>query len=134
MSQFLSQIPRQLLQQQQRMMPQLIQAMDILQLNALALESRIEQEMDSNPALEIAEPEPELLDDGQKPDEQPAESTEDEQAMIVKEDDLFQAFADTADDDTSEKRIRESFNRATAALKDGQPAWIRQKGGNVWRD
>ena len=92
MSQFLSQIPRQLLQQQQRMMPQLIQAMDILQLNALALESRIEQEMDSNPALEIAEPEPELLDDGQKPDEQPAESTEEEQAMIVKEDDSRDDF------------------------------------------
>lgn len=54
MSQMLSQLPRQLLQQQQRLTPQLIQAMDILQLNALALESRIAQEIDSNPALELA--------------------------------------------------------------------------------
>ncbi|MBK9118780.1 MAG: RNA polymerase factor sigma-54 [Phycisphaerales bacterium] len=53
MSQVLSQIPRQLLQQQQRLTPQLIQAMDILQLNALALESRLEHEVDSNPALEL---------------------------------------------------------------------------------
>lgn len=54
MSQILSQIPRQLLQQQQRLTPQLIQAMDILQLNTLALESRIAQEIDGNPALEVA--------------------------------------------------------------------------------
>lgn len=53
MSQILSQVPRQLLQQQQRLTPQLIQAMDILQLNALALESRIQQEIDGNPALEL---------------------------------------------------------------------------------
>lgn len=52
MSQILSQLPRQLLRQEQRLTPQLIQAMDILQLNALALESRIAQELDSNPALE----------------------------------------------------------------------------------
>ncbi len=54
MSQILSQVPRQLLQQQQRLTPQLIQAMDILQLPVLALESRIAQELDSNPALEVA--------------------------------------------------------------------------------
>ncbi len=53
MSQILSQIPRQLLQQQQRLTPQLIQAMDILQLSTLALESRIAQELDANPALEL---------------------------------------------------------------------------------
>lgn len=60
MSQTLSQLPRQLLQQQQRLTPQLIQAMDILQLNALALESRIAQELDGNPALELMPGEEEL--------------------------------------------------------------------------
>ncbi len=54
MSQFLTQIPRQALQQQQRLTPQLIQAMDILQLPMLALEARIAAEMDANPALEYA--------------------------------------------------------------------------------
>lgn len=53
MSQMLSQVPRHLLQQQQRLTPQLIQAMDILQLNAMALEARIQQEVDDNPALEL---------------------------------------------------------------------------------
>jgi RNA polymerase sigma-54 factor len=60
MSQLLSQIPRHALQQQQRLTPQLIQAMDILQLNALALESRIAQEIDSNPALEVVPGEDEV--------------------------------------------------------------------------
>lgn len=54
MSQILSQVPRQVMSQQMRLTPQLIQAMDILQLNALALESRIDQELDGNPALEYA--------------------------------------------------------------------------------
>lgn len=84
MSQILAQIPRQLLQQQQRLTPQLIQAMDILQLNALALESRIAQELDANPALEVlpgeeevsTQPEPEAAtDDGR----------DGERAMVVQD-------------------------------------------------
>ncbi|MFO0837704.1 MAG: RNA polymerase factor sigma-54 [Phycisphaerae bacterium] len=54
MSQILSQVPRHLLLQQQRLTPQLIQAMDILQLPVMALEARISQEIDGNPALEFA--------------------------------------------------------------------------------
>ena len=38
--------------------PQMIQAMQILQLNGLDLEERIEQELESNPLLELAEPGP----------------------------------------------------------------------------
>lgn len=52
MSQFLSLIPRQALQQQQRLTPQQIQSLNILQLDLLSLESRIEQELEDNPALE----------------------------------------------------------------------------------
>lgn len=52
MSQFLSLIPRQALQQQQRLTPQQIQSLHILQLDLLSLESRIEQELEDNPALE----------------------------------------------------------------------------------
>lgn len=52
MSQFLSQVPRQQLQQTQRLTPQQIQSLNILQLGLLALESQIEQELDANPALE----------------------------------------------------------------------------------
>jgi len=82
-SQILSQIPRQLLQQQQRLTPQLIQAMDILQLNMLALESRIAQELDANPALELVPG-----DDEVSPPEPPASEEErasGERALVVDE-------------------------------------------------
>ncbi len=80
MSQILSQVPRQSLSQQQRLTPQLIQAMDILQLNAMALESRIEQEIDTNPALELAPPDDEVAP---PPDTSPDEPADGEQIMKV---------------------------------------------------
>jgi len=86
MSQILSQVPRQLLQQQQRLTPQLIQAMDILQLNALALEARIAQELDNNPALEVVPAEDEAVPEGPS-DAAGAEPAEDEQALVVKDGD-----------------------------------------------
>lgn len=78
MSQFLSQVPRQLLQQQQRLTPQLIQAMDILQLSTMALEARINQELDSNPALELVAPDGEAdnADEPAAPAEPPEGETE----------------------------------------------------------
>jgi RNA polymerase sigma-54 factor len=55
MSQFLSQIPSQMMRQEQRLTPQLIQSMDILQLPLAALEARINEELDRNPVLELVE-------------------------------------------------------------------------------
>lgn len=52
MSQFMSQIPSQVLRQEQRLTPQLIQSMDILQLPLMALEQRINEELQTNPVLE----------------------------------------------------------------------------------
>jgi len=84
MSQILSQIPRQLLQQQQRLTPQLIQAMDILQLPAMALESRLQQELDANPALELVTP----SESGLEPQPVAEEPDEDdsEQALVIEDD------------------------------------------------
>ena len=87
MSQILSQIPRQLLQQTQRLTPQLIQAMDILQLPLLELESRIAQEIDSNPALELLPPEDEVTDSAAAEAESDSDPAEGEQAMVVEEGD-----------------------------------------------
>jgi RNA polymerase sigma-54 factor len=56
MSQYLSQIAAQVLRQEQRLTPQLIQSMDILQLPLLALEQRLQEEMEMNPALEVERP------------------------------------------------------------------------------
>ena len=91
MSQFLSLIPRQALQQQQRLTPQQIQSLNILQLDLLSLESRIEQELDDNPALErvSADDMPEA-----PPIEEPSLDTrsEDERPMDVAENDSAPDF------------------------------------------
>ena len=85
MSQILSQIPRQLLQQQQRLTPQLIQAMNILQLPLMALESRIAQEIDGNPALEQIPSEEEYSDDPASAAEQETERAEGAQTLADEE-------------------------------------------------
>lgn len=87
MSQILSQVPRHLLQQQQRLTPQLIQAMDILQLNAMALEARISQELDGNPALELVLGEDEVEAESRPAQTSADERAEGEQALVVKEGD-----------------------------------------------
>ncbi len=88
MSQFLSQVARQLLSQQQRLTPQLIQAMDILQLNALALESRIDQEIDGNPALEVVPSDDELSEpESAAPAPEDTSWSEREDALVVREGD-----------------------------------------------
>jgi len=120
MSQILSQVPRQLLQQQQRLTPQLIQAMDILQLNAMALESRIAQELDSNPALELV-PDEEELEPPTAPE--PSEPSAAEEALTVSENGAVREFErldelvseyDLFEDD-GEHRGRRSRERAAEA-------------------
>ena len=57
------------LEQRMKLAPHMIQSMEILQLPILALQERIEQELNSNPVLEMAEPSnPEAPDsDGEQP-------------------------------------------------------------------
>jgi len=55
MSQFMSQNLTLGLRQEQRLTPQLIQSMNILQLPLLALEAKVREEMERNPALEEIE-------------------------------------------------------------------------------
>src|SRR3990172_4025502 len=57
MSQFMSQHLSLGLRQEQRLTPQLIQSMNILQLPLMALEAKVREEMERNPALEEVEPE-----------------------------------------------------------------------------
>ncbi len=72
--------------QTQKLAPRMIQSMEILQLPILALQERIEQEMNENPMLEIEERDEAL------PDEEPedavdpnASRTEDEMELVVKD-------------------------------------------------
>jgi RNA polymerase sigma-54 factor len=96
MSQILSQVPRHLLLQQQRLTPQLIQAMDILQLNAMALEARIAQEVDGNPALEVVPGEEEVGPEGSPAEPSTEDAPDVEQALVVQEGDArdFERLAD----------------------------------------
>lgn len=55
MAHSLSMIPSQQMRLEQRLTPQLIQSMEILQLPLLALEARVREELEQNPVLEEAE-------------------------------------------------------------------------------
>ncbi|MBV8780478.1 MAG: hypothetical protein JO353_03695 [Phycisphaerae bacterium] len=77
------------MEQRQLLTPRMIQSMEILQLPLMALEERIEQEIQNNPVLELREPEidPALPtpDDVPTNGEARQEFSESEQPMVVKE-------------------------------------------------
>jgi RNA polymerase sigma-54 factor len=73
--------------QKQVMAPRMIQSMEILQLSILALQERIEQEMQENPILEMKEEEPEATGESE-PSEEPEASdvrTEEERELVIDE-------------------------------------------------
>lgn len=84
--------------QQMKLSPRIIQAMEILQLPMMALQERIDAEMEANPVLELREP-----GDGERPAEQ-EDYPEDrgEHAMVVDEDngnsDDFERLAEFTDE------------------------------------
>src|SRR5258708_34206144 len=73
--------------QRQLLTPRMIQSMEILQLPLALLEERIEQELQNNPVLEFREGESEadLIPETDPIDTQKADFTEDERALVVKE-------------------------------------------------
>src|SRR4051794_24373015 len=94
----LTQSPSLRLEQRQLLTPRMIQSMEILQLPLMALEERIEQELQNNPVLEFREGEGEA--DGEGADGQAVavaegvdgqarseDFAEGEQALVVKEND-----------------------------------------------
>src|SRR5947207_10071763 len=84
------------MEQRQLLTPRMIQSMEILQLPLMALEERIEQELQNNPVLELREgdSEPESEEPVTvKDDSQPAQTfTEEERPMVVKENDHAEDF------------------------------------------
>ena len=75
------------MEQRQLLTPRMIQSMEILQLPLMALEERIEQELQANPVLELRENEAETAGDNkQEGVEARQEFSEGEQALVVKED------------------------------------------------
>lgn len=76
--------------------PRMIQSMEILQLPLAALEERIEQELQTNPVLELRENEGEPAVEGETPQEPNNEAREEfsegEQSLVVREDDGAEDF------------------------------------------
>ena len=75
--------------QKQVLAPRMIQSMEILQLPILALEERIEQEMQENPVLELQEDDPDLpgepADGSARMPEAPDAPTEEERELVIDE-------------------------------------------------
>lgn len=73
--------------QKQVLAPRMIQSMEILQLPILALQERIEQEMEENPILELKEEEPDPLAELDQPEERepPDAPTEEERELVIDE-------------------------------------------------
>jgi RNA polymerase sigma-54 factor len=81
MSQILSQVMGQHMRMEQKLTPQLIQSMDILQLNVMALEARIDEELERNIVLDSDEEAPASTPEGESPPQAtPAPSNGSEQA------------------------------------------------------
>jgi RNA polymerase sigma-54 factor len=69
------------MEQKMKLAPHMIQSMEILQLPILALQERIEQELNSNPVLEMEQPEsPEEVESAR--DDQPQEDIDDKDLVI----------------------------------------------------
>src|SRR3954447_3322076 len=74
------------MEQRQLLTPRMIQSMEILQLPLMALEERIEQELQGNPVLELRENEAETAGENKEEGvEARQEFSEGEQALVVKE-------------------------------------------------
>ncbi|QDV26997.1 RNA polymerase factor sigma-54 [Aureliella helgolandensis] len=69
--------------QTQKLSPKMIQSMEILQLPVLALQERVEQEINENPMLEVQEDED--LSGNTEEKEDPNRPTEDEKELVVKD-------------------------------------------------
>ncbi|MEZ6137266.1 MAG: RNA polymerase factor sigma-54 [Pirellulaceae bacterium] len=72
--------------QTQKLAPKMIQSMEILQLPVLALQERVEQEMNENPMLEVQEDEDAPANTSENEDaDDPNRPTEDERELVVQD-------------------------------------------------
>jgi len=97
--------------QQMKLAPRMIQSMEILHMPLLALQERIDQELESNVALELADPSVESDDAETDRQEQQREESLEERELVVGED-----SASGADDwerlSALESNYREAFDNA----------------------
>jgi RNA polymerase sigma-54 factor len=118
------------LSQQMKLAPRMIQSMEILQLPLLALQERIEQELESNITLELVEPvreAPERSGDGQTDDDGPPPDREldvgDGAHDFERLDTYESSYAEASENDYSAaslKRFEEYTGHGSARRYDGE--------------
>ena len=91
------------MEQRMALAPRMIQSMEILQLPLLALQERIEQEMLSNPMLELDEPQDEVGPEGSQQANEARDGIADaERSLLIKDDrdkkDDFERLGNTGDE------------------------------------
>ncbi len=108
------------LEQKMKLAPRMIQSMEILQLPILALQERIEQELNSNPVLEIEEPT--SSEGGETVVEPPQEDTSEKDLVISDGGDKAEDFArlDNLGDDFKDYMSRSDtfYRRGTSGEPD----------------
>ena len=111
------------LEQRLQQSPQMIQAMQILQLPLLDLEARVEQELVENPFLERAEPEQEAAPGPGDPDEAPGDTDRDQMLEA-----LERLERDYGDGRLERPRDPEASDRRYEALQNvaGEPASLHE--------
>ena len=85
----MSMTPQMRLEQRMKLAPRMIQSMEILQLPLLALQEKIEAELNSNPVLEQAEEESgedRQTSDGESPEGPESERTDEQEEFVVNDD------------------------------------------------
>jgi RNA polymerase sigma-54 factor len=98
---------------EQKLAPQMIQSINMLQANTLELEQMIQQEILMNPLLEIADDREEREDTGEEFDEMPADEGGDEFSAEDREIDLAPEFVSqesSVDEVAWEKQVQENID------------------------
>lgn len=107
--------------QTQKLAPKMIQSMEILQLPVLALQERVEQELNENPMLEIPEEEASAEDEAEEKDD-PNRPTEDEKELVVQDDDRSNTedFERLANMDSDMPQNFDDFRTSTNRTQEAQ--------------
>jgi RNA polymerase sigma-54 factor len=86
------------MEQRMKLAPRMIQSMEILQLPILALQERIEQELNSNPVLELDEPStPEVAAPGETPETEASAAGGDDYGQFQNLDDDYKDYLNRAE-------------------------------------
>ncbi len=104
--------------QKQILAPRMIQSMEILQLSILALEERIEEEMQENEALEVQEVDPDLPDEAAFEEKPEKPAVEERDAILEQMLQQDEAFSDRFEERTrpSAARVEEEGERKHDAM------------------